>query len=188
MLADTSAIRIDRIPTPLTGYNRSIARPTRLRKTDGRPTLAHCNTCGGEVGRGRTQCDACLPQVKAAALERFVSGAHSELAARREIGDDPAHGGEAGRKRGNSNRQHQLEITEWEKGNDRSPPSAFLEEILPGLQTVSIQTMAQATGLTAGYCSFIRRGIHVPHERHWEVPLQLASRVEPGTKGSPRDQ
>ena len=27
--------------------------------------------------------------------------------------------------------------------------------------------MAEATGLSAGYCSFVRRGQKVPHRRHW---------------------
>ena len=27
--------------------------------------------------------------------------------------------------------------------------------------------MVDATGLSKGYCSFIKRGIKIPHERHW---------------------
>jgi hypothetical protein len=33
--------------------------------------------------------------------------------------------------------------------------------------------MAEATGLSPGYCSFIRRGISIPHPRHWLTLARL---------------
>ncbi len=33
--------------------------------------------------------------------------------------------------------------------------------------------MAEATGLTCAYCSMIRRGLYVPHPRHWGVLREL---------------
>ena len=50
----------------------------------------------------------------------------------------------------------------------------FTREILPRLQCVRLGEMAEATGLTQGYCSFVRRGLKVPHRRHWDVLLRLS--------------
>lgn len=50
----------------------------------------------------------------------------------------------------------------------------FAEEVLPMLLEVSLDAMAQATGLSKGYCSFIRRGIKTPHPRHWDALISAA--------------
>ncbi len=39
--------------------------------------------------------------------------------------------------------------------------------MLPGLQTISLRAISEATGLSLGYCSFIKRGVKIPHPRHW---------------------
>lgn len=36
-----------------------------------------------------------------------------------------------------------------------------------GLQGVPLSAMMRATGLSLRYCSLIRRGLAVPHPRHW---------------------
>ena len=46
-------------------------------------------------------------------------------------------------------------------------PEEFTRMILPGLAAVSVRAMAAATGLSHPYCSMIKRGIYVPHPRHW---------------------
>jgi hypothetical protein len=50
-------------------------------------------------------------------------------------------------------------------------------DCLPGLQAVSLGAMAEATGLSEGYCSFIRRGLRMPHRRHWSVVTIMAKKV-----------
>lgn len=55
------------------------------------------------------------------------------------------------------------------------PREVFERDILPALQSVPVRAMARATGLTRAYCSMIRRGVYVPHPRHWEVLKRLAS-------------
>jgi len=44
---------------------------------------------------------------------------------------------------------------------------------------VSLSAMVEATGLSKGYCSFIKRGVKVPHERHWPALSQLARLSKP---------
>ena len=178
MLASTPDIRVDRIPTPLTGSNRSAGRTPNRNKTKTAPSSApqHCHTCGGPVDPNRTQCETCLPRVQAAQLEEMISGAHQKLQQLREAGTDPAHGGNAAKKRGRANSQHQLAVHEWNTLNEDVPRTRFTEQILPLLQDVPLSEMVQATGLSKGYCSFIKRGLKTPHERHWSALEQLGGR------------
>lgn len=72
-------------------------------------------------------------------------------------------------KRGLANRSHQKAVHEWNQANEQLPKSLFTDQILPTLQSVPLSDMAEATGLSLGYCSFIRRGLKVPHPRHWSA-------------------
>ena len=168
MLARTPDIRIDRIPTPLTGANRSNSRPVRPKKQRS-PSAAsqHCHTCGVATEAGRAQCDSCLPVVQSEHLERMVEGAHVRLQELRDEGQDPAHGGQAATRRGESVSLNNRSSQEWNRNNERLDPDTFSREMLPQLQDVPLSAMVDATGLSKGYCSFIKRGIKIPHERHW---------------------
>ena len=106
----------------------------------------------------------------------------ASLAKRRRSGADPAHGGSAGRARGRRNAEHHATIAAWkqhtgeeglENDADETNPMVFTREILPGLQGVPLREMSEATGLTQGYCSFVRRGLKVPHKRHWNALKRL---------------
>lgn len=85
-------------------------------------------------------------------------------------GTDPSKGGQAKAKRGGKNRQHMQEqaAREAEHGVE-ADPDEFRREILSLLQGLSLGAMAKATGLSEQYCSLIRRGLYVPHQRHWQV-------------------
>ena len=45
----------------------------------------------------------------------------------------------------------------------------FDRELRQQLQDVSIRRLCDATGLSPSYWSLIRRGMRVPHVRHWEA-------------------
>lgn len=80
--------------------------------------------------------------------------------------------------------QRQREVRQWDAAHgDEADPEGFRREILPRLQTVSLGAMAKATGLSEGYCSFIRRGTKFPHRRHWLNFMQLADHAK-GTAGT----
>ena len=174
MLANTPDIRVDRIPTPLTGANRSNSRPARPKKQRSSSAAPkHCHTCGTATQSGRTQCDTCLPSVQNEHLEEMVKGAHERLQELRDEGRDPAHGNEAATRRGESVSANNRASTEWNRHNERLDPDTFTTQILPLLQDVPLSAMVEATGLSKGYCSFIKRGIKAPHERHWESLRRL---------------
>ncbi len=52
-------------------------------------------------------------------------------------------------------------------------------EIRPKLNVVSLLETMQATGLSRTYCGMIRRGVRVPHPRHWEALRELVESPEP---------
>lgn len=88
---------------------------------------------------------------------------------RRAAGTDPAHGGNAGKSRGSRNAKHHKANAEWKcDDSDGKDSEQFTREILPTLQGISLRKMADVTGLTEGDCSFIHRGLKVPHRRQLE--------------------
>ena len=62
-----------------------------------------------------------------------------------------------------------------EAGADSGP---FARDVLPRLRAVPLRHMAEATGLSEGYCSFVRRGQKVPHRRHWAALTQVGKGKE----------
>ena len=103
-----------------------------------------------------------------------TSKANDVLQAQRLVGDDPAHGGEAGRRRGKRVAASRRAIAEWEgEGSGTFDPDTFAQEIQPKLKGVSLAMMAHATGLSRPYCAMIRRGERIPHPRHWEALRSL---------------
>jgi len=184
------------MPTPLTQTNRSAGRvqakashrtathaSASARVSTGvshcAATLpAACHDCGVILANPRrTYCDACILDVRREqGTDTFARSGPAALAAQREDGNDPAHGGAAGEARGQRNAAHVVAVALWEREETKEPDSEhFSRDILPMLQTVPLRAMAHATGLTEGYCSFIRRGLKVPHRRHWTALAALAT-------------
>ncbi len=163
-----------RLPTPLTQSNRSAGRAKVRRHERQRPSPqakvpAACHACGTILDNSaRRYCDDCLPDIRDEQLDSFTVTGPATLAKRRAAGTDPAHGGDAGRSRGRHNAKQHHANDAWNQGNTESQDAGyFTREILPPLQGISLRRMADATGLTEGYCSVVRRGLKVPHRRHW---------------------
>ena len=96
------------------------------------------------------------------------------LRAQRLAGGDPAHGGNAAKRRGRQNSMTLLANSEWERSQTGEfDPAIFEREIRPKLKTVSLLETMRATGLSRTYCGMIRRGVRIPHPRHWEALREL---------------
>lgn len=135
-----------------------------------------CRDCGVVLqSEQRTYCDECVPGIRIEGFDQARAKATATLAQARAEGKDPAHGGEAATKRAQTlaRRIREAKARETETSS-RPDPDTFVREILPGLKTVSVRAMAGATGLTRGYCSMIRRGLYVPHARHWAALRRLS--------------
>lgn len=66
------------------------------------------------------------------------------------------------------------EAVEWERTHSERPnPAEFSRDILPRLERAPLRKIMEATGLSLRYCSIIRRGLYVPHPRHWETLSQV---------------
>jgi hypothetical protein len=112
----------------------------------------------------------CLPHYQREQLaDVFVGSGLAKLELRKAKGDDPTHGGEAAKRRGESAAKRKREIAEWEREYGRlTDLDVFREKILPMMRNVPLSRLVRETGLSLRYCSQIRRGEKTPHPRHWE--------------------
>jgi hypothetical protein len=83
--------------------------------------------------------------------------------------------------------QRKREAKEWEREHRATArdPDVFSREILPGLQGIPLRRLAERTGLSLPYCSQIRRGLKVPHPRHWDLFRSAASPAKPPRRVEP---
>jgi CRISPR-associated endonuclease Cas1 len=164
------------VPTLLTQSNRSRARdrvrtaPVRVPRAQRIEAPAGCRECGVVLeDQSRHYCDECLPEYRETQVASYAEAGRAKLREMREAGIDPSHTGEASAKRSSRMQQRRREEAEWEAAHPDTEVDelVFTTEILPQLQDVSLSTMMRATGLSQQYCSLIRRGLKVPHRRHW---------------------
>jgi len=175
------ATGIGRLPTRLTESNRSAGRRKAARRARTRERVAgrmvprRCRECGSVLpSTSRTYCDNCVLSTRIEEFDRARTKATGTLEALRREGADPAHGGEAASKRAETQRRHAQDRKTFETTVRELPArEVFARQILPTLQTVPVRAMAEATGLTRAYCSMIRRGLSVPHPRHWKALREL---------------
>lgn len=185
MLMEASGSR-RRLPTPLTQANRSAGREGIRKgppKSPPLPDLEYtvCARCGVVLeGRGRKVCPACVEQDR---TERLVEAGLREFERRRRTGVDPSHGGQAARRRGETMRRRMAELQAWNRHHPRPDPEVFRREILPLLQSVPVRRIARGAGISLYYASLIRRGLCVPHPRHWEALKRVADPVVVATGG-----
>ena len=153
-------------PTPLTESRRSAGRDQqrlseRRRKPSPARLPAACRTCGTPLPNAdRTHCDQCLPAARVEQRAGFVASGPAALARLRAEGVDPAHGGAAGRRRSETMRRRHRQAAEREP-TESGDLDRFASEILPAIQGIPLRRLAEATGLSVGYCTLIRRGERV---------------------------
>jgi CRISPR-associated endonuclease Cas1 len=164
--------RLPESPTPLTQANRSRSRSggrradTRTSKTTTPP--AACKGCGETLSSwSRRYCASCAKGIDLIAV--YAKAGPAALAKMRAEGRDPSASGAARHKVGKTNLAHRKARLEWESVHKEAyDPAVFRRDILPRLQRVPISRLVAATGLSAIYCSRIRRGLVIPHMMHWE--------------------
>jgi CRISPR-associated endonuclease Cas1 len=184
VLADVPGSRIDRVPTPLTRENHSLAvgprrrRPTSTSRAAPKPAPT-CTRCGGELPhRRRSLCVPCEAEFRREQREGGGSRAAVEIMHAR-TGRDPSHGNDAAVRRATTNIERKAAMREWEERHGKLVDlSAFGREILPSIQGVPLSQLQRATGLSLRYVSQIRRGEKTPHPRHWLAICEAAAQVE----------
>jgi CRISPR-associated endonuclease Cas1 len=172
--------QIVRVPTLLTEANRRAGR-TNARHTNSRTFAgvdalpAACRECGVVLERTwRAYCDECHPERRTEQVTAWAAAGQEALAQLREEGIDPAHNAEAGPKRGQRNASHNAAAAAWKReGTEGAGTMDFVRDVLPGLRSVPLRRLAQATGLSEAHCSFVRRGLRVSHRRHWASLMEF---------------
>ncbi len=170
--------------TPLTQANRSKGR-SAIRTGAAKPKQARatrlpdaCHSCGivfDGASRDRDLCDECLLDSRRERVVAFQTAGRAAIdravAEGRHVSTNPA----AKAKLGRANAARIAEAIAWEREH-RGPadPDVFRREILPELQDLPLSRLSAATGLSNAYCSQVRRGLAVPHPRHWEALLRAA--------------
>lgn len=112
----------------------------------------------------------------------FIMGGPRALKKLRSKSADPAHGGKAARKRGQSNRARSNERKAWDATHSQSKAkkerARFKTEILPVLKGYSLRQIAASTGFCLRYASLIRSGNVVPHPVHNAKLIKLINPAE----------
>jgi len=63
---------------------------------------------------------------------------------------------------------------EWKTHSDPAMSrNAYVRAVVPKLGAIPLKRLMAATGLTNASCSYIRRGITIPHPRHWATLAAL---------------
>jgi len=173
--------QVARLPTPLTGANRLAGRTSARRRTtctsarvDALP--AACRDCGVVLEQTRRlYCNECQPERRTEQVTEWAVAGQEALAQLREGGIDPVHSADAGWIRGQRNASHNAAAATWEReGNVGTDQIDFARDVLPGLRFVPLRLIARETGLSEAHCSFVRRGLRMPHRRHWEILRRLS--------------
>jgi CRISPR-associated endonuclease Cas1 len=167
------------VATPLTQSNRRAALDAVRVQPPPKPharSLANnsaCRVCGQLIAGPYTYCDECRAEHAEQSAKQFGAAAVERLRARRAVGEDPTSTPQARAKHGLTNSANRAAEAEWDRLHpDKPNPATFVAEILPSIRSVSARALSRATGLSVGYCSDIKKGLAVPHPRHWE-PLRI---------------
>jgi CRISPR-associated endonuclease Cas1 len=157
-------------PTPLTQSKRA-ARYANARSQQGarRPRPAQlpertCPGCGGPPGQGKQAwCPACLPgqlaqQGSVGGLRRMgkVTGELTKAKQRAALAE------------------HQEACAAWNRVRaNENDDETYKRDVLPRVLGQPIQVITKATGLSRAYASRVRRGLVIPHPRHWKALRKL---------------
>lgn len=176
-----------KIPTNLTQNNRSKGRDGIRKGTPiERKIIVRlkpvCQSCGACMEKkNRKFCDKCLPQQEQEAVVKMATTGVDALRKARQCGVDPAHGGEAARKRAETQKERRQKRLEYEMTHDNLEQERlrFVHEIQPKLAWVSLSAVMSATGLSIRYASLIKKGEYVPHPVYYKALEDLLADITP---------
>ena len=132
------------------------------------PLPSACKGCGLILE------DACYTEYRAEKDRQNIAIATAAKAEMRAEGRDPSHGGESARKRGASIAEQLRLNAEWEKRHTSTmTETEYLDHVLSMLATVEVRQLAEVLGVSRGYAATVRKGLKVPHPRHWLSLIEM---------------
>jgi hypothetical protein len=154
------------LPTRLTQVRRSLAKAGNLvGSVPSIPkTQPRCPVCGVSVTTGSTYCAKCVPNVNRENLLRQA-----------KLGRIATHSAIAEARRAATHAKHVEALRKW---NPSDLPEWLDEEtykraILPRLATFTVKAIRLKLGVSHPYATLIRRGLKIPHPRHWMSLAEL---------------
>ncbi len=169
-LAKTPGSGVKVVPALTTRRTRAAERKGESTPKEAPLPPARCERCGAEVGDYRDRhCFQCFKLLRVDAAPRLRGAGPAALARMRAEGRDPTHGGETRRKRAAKAALRHREHAGWRRTREQiaRDREQFVEVILPKLRDVPLPALVNATGLSKAHCSMIKRGLRVPHPKHW---------------------
>ena len=170
--------------TPLTraGHTAANRKPfsRRTAAPASPPTApATCRDCGTALAAHADKlCPSCwIPERARLATARAARGRASRNFTRQTTGQDPTQTVAARQKRSDALRRERALRDAWarEHPHKASDRAEYDHQVFPLLAAVSLSEITSATGMGLSAASKVRRGLLLPHARHWECLALLGT-------------
>jgi CRISPR-associated endonuclease Cas1 len=151
------------LPTRLTQARRSRAKAGNLVVNAAAipKTKPRCPICGAAVTSGSSYCVKCVPLVN-----------RDNLLQQAKLGRIATHGASAEARRSATQAKQAQALRKW---NPSDLPGwldedTYRRDVLPLLSKFTVKLIRLTLGVSHPYATLIRRGMTIPHPRHW-LPL-----------------
>jgi hypothetical protein len=124
-------------------------------------TNPRCPLCGANVTTGSQYCAKCVPAVN---RENLLNQA--------KLGRIATHSAIAEARRSATQARQAEALRKWNPSDLPTwlDESCYRRDILPRLSKFAVKNIRLAIGVSHPYATLIRRGVSIPHPRHW-LPL-----------------
>ena len=148
------------LPTPLTQQHRREAKGC----LSSLPPIAPprlCRICGTGIKFGRNYCPCCNLIV---ARKCMIEAA--------KLGRSKGHSYKARALQAEKQRKHAAAVKSWHQSDKPEwlTEKVFRGQIQPRLTALTVRAISSTLGVSHPYATLIRRGVSIPHPRHW-LPL-----------------
>ena len=151
------------LPTRLTQSRRSLAKGGNLIANVATipKTNPRCPLCGANVTTGSLYCVKCVPAVN-----------RENLLKQAKLGRIATHSQIAEARRSATQTKQALALRKWSPSDLPTwlDEDCYRREILPRLSNFTVKKICSAIDVSHPYATLIRRGVSIPHPRHW-MPL-----------------
>lgn len=139
-----------------------------------------CCDCAAPLPDYQQQrCASCAVVERAASVRRMTAAGQSSLARLRLLGRDPSHSKDASKRRTATLVQRHAEKRGWHRTKEQMALDVieYRASLLPRLASATLGELVRATGLSKAQCSLMRRGLRVPHPKHWDALRAIEARA-----------
>jgi CRISPR-associated endonuclease Cas1 len=155
------------LPTRLTQARRSQAKVVNLiASVPAIPRLQlRCQRCGGPVTAGSIYCEKCVPAIN-----------HESMLKKAKLGRIATHSPIAEARRAATHAKQVEALRRW---NSSDLPKwldedFYRRQVLPRLAGFTVKRIRVAIDVSHPYATLIKRGLRIPHPRHWVVLARMA--------------